>query len=45
MIERALDVTIFEHVHSRQFCVTDAYLPRRAHAIQIEHLFVSRSRG
>ena len=23
-----VDVTIFEHVHSCQFCVTDAHLPR-----------------
>ncbi len=43
-----VNMTIFEHVHSRQFCVTDAHLPRRAHAIQIgglarghQELFVS----
>jgi hypothetical protein len=28
-------VTILEHIHSRQFCVTDAHRPGRAHAIQI----------
>jgi hypothetical protein len=28
-------VTILEHVHSRQFCVTDAHLSERAYAIQI----------
>ena len=36
MIDGAKSIlTIFEHIHSRQFCVTDAHLPRRAHAVQI----------
>jgi len=30
-----VNVTILEHVHSRQFCMTDAHLPERAYAIQI----------
>jgi hypothetical protein len=28
-------VTVLEHVHSRQFWVTDAHLPGRGYAIQI----------
>ena len=30
-----VNVTILEHIHSRQFYMTDAHLPERAHAIQI----------
>ena len=30
-----VNLTLFKHVHSRQFCVADAHLPRKAHAVQI----------